>query len=518
MDNSIFVGIGASAGGLKALEKLVEKLPIALNNVYIIALHLDPSKKSSLAQILARCSTLPVVQIDSQTIFLPNHIYIIPPGSNLVFRNNHLVLEAISGEDFVSSPNVDILFESLARYKKSKSMGIVLTGSGKDGSTGIKSIKDSGGYTIAQDPKEAYHSNMPQNAIDTGCIYKVLSIEQIAKYLSSSLFINKRLLNEKITPKILRTIKKILKDQEGLNIAKYKDDTIMRRINKRILLVGNKTQEEYAEYIKNNPQEAHLLYQDILIGVTAFFRDKSSFKALEKELGSYLKDKPQDYELRVWSIACSSGEEAYSIAILIAQISKKMKKNFNVHIFATDIDDEALDIARSAHYSKNALEGMDEELIYQYFIETQNGYRVVQSIREQIVFTHHNLLSEPPFIKQDIISCRNLLIYIKPETQQETFTLFHYALKDHGILFLGSSESTLLSVRYFLALDLEHKIYKKEKMKNPPKLSSHYFSKHLEQGYKSKPAVIDKIQTVDIEEQISKKIFNFFCTGVSIDR
>ncbi len=510
MDNSIFVGIGASVGGLKALETLVKKLSVAINNIYIIAQHLDPDKKSSLVEILSRFSTLPVIQIDEKTNFLPNHIYIIPSGYNLVFKNNSLVLESASKKDFVSTPSADILFDSLALYGKSKSIGIVLTGSGRDGSLGIKSIKENGGCTVAQNPKEAYNQDMPQNAINTGYIDKVFDIEQIAKHLSSSLFINKRLLNAKISPNIIRKIKKILKEKENLNIAKYKDDTIMRRINKRILLVGNKTQEKYLKYIKDNPLEAHLLYQDILIGVTSFFRNKASFEALENELNSYLKDKPQHYELRIWSIACSSGEEAYSIAILISKISKKLKKTFDLHIFATDIDDKALNIARNGYYSKNALKEVDESLLDEYFIETQEGYSVIQSIREQIVFTHHNLLSEPPFIKQDIISCRNLLIYMKLEAQQEIFTLFHYALKDHGILFLGSSESTLLSVKYFLALDLEHKIYKKEKLKNPPKLSSHYFSKHLEQGSKSKPAVIDKIKTVDIEEQISKKIFSFF--------
>ncbi len=510
MQNSIYVGIGASAGGLKVLEELVKKLPLKTYNVYIIALHLDPTKKSSLIEILSQHSALPIEKIDFKTTFLPNHIYIMPPGNNLIYKDGNLVLEYVSKMDFISTPSIDTLLDSLAQYKKSRSVGIVLTGTGKDGSMGIKSIKNYGGHTIVQDPKEAYQASMPQNAIDTGCIDRVLSIEEISKFLSSPLIAEKRILEEKILPSTLMKIKKILKDKENLNITKYKYGTIMRRINKRIFLVGCKTQEEYLEYLKNNPQEAHLLYQDILIGVTSFFRDSSSFKALENELFSYLKDKPQNYELRVWSIACSSGEEAYSIAILISKISKRLKRNFDVHIFATDIDDEALDTARISYYSKSTLEKLDKSILDEYFIETKNGYKVIQSIREQIVFTHHNLLSDPPFVKQDMISCRNFLIYIKPETQQEIFTLFSYSLKDHGILFLGSSESTLLSVKYFLVLDLEHKIYKKERLKNPPKLSNHYFLKHLEQINSNKPIAIDKIQKVDIEEQISKKIFSFF--------
>ncbi len=510
MQNSIFVGIGASAGGLKALEELIKNLPKDSNNIYIIALHSDPDKKSSLVEILSRFTNIPIEKIEKNSSFIPNHIYAIPPGHNLFFQNGRLILENTSVSSVVSIPSIDILFESLSKYAKSKCIGIVMTGTGKDGSKGVEYIKKSDGFTIAQNPNEAHSPDMPQNAINTGYIDRILDIKYIARYLSLPMPQNKKELKESVSSAILQSVKKYLKEQENFNIDKYKDDTIVRRINKRILLAGSKSQEDYLEYIKNNSHEIHLLYQDILIGVTAFFRDKASFKSLENELSQYLADKPQNYELRIWSIACSSGEEAYSLAILISQISKKLNKDFFVHIFATDIDDEALNIARNALYPKSALENIDKELLESYFIETQDGYRVIQSIREQIVFTHHNLLSEPPFIKQDIISCRNLLIYIKPEAQQEVFTLFHYALKDHGVLFLGSSESTLLSVKYFLALDSEHKIYKKEKLKNPPRLSSHYFSKHLEQSCKIKPVVTDKVQSVDIEEMISKKIFDFF--------
>lgn len=510
MQNSIFIGIGASAGGLKALEELIKNLPKHSNNIYIIALHSDPAKKSSLAEILSHFTSIPVEEMGNNIDFLPNHIYVIPPGCNLAFHDGHLMLETVSDTFLAPVPSVDILFKSLSDYAKSRCIGIVLTGTGKDGSRGIEYIKKNGGLTIAQNPKEAYSSDMPQNAINTGYIDKILDIKQMANNLSLPASQNKKQPEESIHATVLQAIKKKLKKQENFNIDKYKDDTIMRRINRRILLSKSKSQEDYLEYIKNNKQEIHMLYQDILIGVTSFFRDKESFKSLENELIQYLREKPQNYELRVWSIACSSGEEAYSLAILISEINKKLDKDFFVQIFATDIDDEALNIARNALYPKTALKNIDKKLIDTYFIETQDGYRVIHPIREQIVFIHHNLLSDPPFIKQDIISCRNLLIYIKPETQQEIFTLFHYALKDHGILFLGSSESTLISLKYFLALDNEHKIYKKENLKNPPRLSSHYFSKHLEQSCKIKPIATDRIQATDIEEMISKKIFLLF--------
>ena len=509
MQDFIYVGIGASAGGLKALERLVSKLPSDMNYIYIIAQHLNPDKKSSLATILSRSSKLQITEIDSNTKFLPNNIYVIPSGYNLIVSNHHLKVEKMSLEPSTPIPSVNIMFESIAAYKKKNCIGIVLTGSGSDGTRGIKMIKENGGLIVAQNPKEAQYPSMPQSAIDTGDVDEILDIEDIAKYLTTHI-LKKKHLKVMILPHTLDAIKKILKNRENLDINRYKSDTIMRRINKRMLLTGKSTQEEYLDFIKTNYQEVHLLHQDILIGVTSFFRDKDSFKALEKQLLSYLKDKPENYKLRVWSIACSSGEEAYSLAILISEICKKLKKTFVVHIFATDINDEALDVARSANYSTNAVSNLDKNLVDEYFTKTKDGYRVKHSLREQIVFTHHNLLSEPPFIKQDIISCRNLLIYIKPEAQEEIFSLFHYALKEYGILFLGSSESTLINTKYLMALDTECKIYKREKLKNPPKISKHYFSKHLEQNDRTKSIKLDKTQTVNIEEQISKKIFDFF--------
>ncbi|NOX15614.1 MAG: PAS domain S-box protein [Epsilonproteobacteria bacterium] len=509
MQDLIYVGIGASAGGLKALEELVDKLPNDMNYIYIIAQHLSPNKKSSLATILSRNFVSPVIEIDSNTKFLPNSIYVIPSNHNLVLDNHHLRLEKMSLTSSIPIPSIDTAFESLATYKKKNCIGIVLTGSGKDGTTGIRKIKENGGLIIVQNPKEAQYPSMPKSAIATGDVDEILNIKEIAKYLSTHI-LKKKHLRVMILPHILDAIKKILKKRENLDINKYKSDTIMRRINKRMLLTGKDTQEKYLDFIKTNQQEVHLLHQDILIGVTSFFRDEDSFKALEKQLIAFLKDKPENYKLRVWSIACSSGEEAYSLAILISEICKKLNKKFIVHIFATDIDDEALEVARSANYSKSAISNLDKNLIDEYFTKTKDGYRVIHSLREQIVFTHHNLLSEPPFINQDIISCRNLLIYIKPQAQEEIFSLFHYSLKEHGILFLGSSESTLINIRYLLALDNEYKIYIKEKLKNPPKISNHYFSKHLELNDRAKPIKLDKTQTVNIEEQISKKIFDFF--------
>ena len=502
MKEHTYIGIGASAGGLKAFEQLIPLLPIDKEYIYIIAQHLDPKKQSALAEILSKFTSLSVSEINKETIFSPNHIYIVPRANNLVFRNNMLELEYM-GEDIHSpTPSVDKLFEALAHYKGKNSIGIILSGAGCDGSKGIRIIKEYGGVSIAQEPTEAKCKSMPESAIEAESVDYTLSLEEIAQSLASELY------PKSATP--ILVIQKLLQKHENFNITKYKSDTILRRINKRMLLVHKNTLVEYVNYLKSNKDELHLLYQNILIGVTRFFRDKDAFERLEKEICLYLKDKPDNYEFKIWSIACSTGEEAYSIAILMAKINEKLNKNLQVKIFASDIDEKALAKARTAIFSKEAVHEIDKETLFKYFTEHNKGYKVIEKIRNQIVFTKHNILSDPPFINQDIISCRNLLIYIKPEVQQEIFKLLHYTLKDNGLLFLGSSESTLISIKYFLTHDSEHKIYAKEKMEHPPKISSHYFSKHLEEKHSTLTTSSQQSSDLKIEESISNAILDYF--------
>ncbi len=502
MKNYTYVGIGASAGGLKAFEIFVSLLSKDNNYVYIIAQHLDPTKKSSLSLILSRYTTLKVHEIEKNTIFSPNNIYIIPAGYDLVYAHHRLVLQETDTTKHKPTPSIDRLFESLALYKCENTIAILLTGSGDDGTIGIQKVRELHGVTIVQSPKEAYCKSMPQSALDTGCVDYELPIATIAKELATLLY------PKSLTP--FKHIEKLLQIKENFDTQKYKSETILRRINKRMLLVHVKTLEEYLEYMEVNRDELHLLYQNILIGVTRFFRDKEAFGVLEKEIYNYLKEKPENSELKLWSIACSTGEEAYSLAILLAEVSLQLDKTFQVKIFASDIDEKALLKARSAIYSEESIVDISPDILSKYFIKVEQGYKVIEGIRKNIVFTKHNILSDPPFINQDIISCRNLLIYIKPEAQQELFTLLHYTLKDDGILFLGSSESTLISIKYFNSLSSEHKIYIKEKLKSPPKISSHYFSKHLEEKDDYFVEDTDRKKDLNIEENISKAIFDFF--------
>ncbi|MFH0709781.1 MAG: PAS domain S-box protein [Pseudomonadota bacterium] len=518
MKEMIYIGIGASAGGLHALQKFVALLPENSNTIYIIAQHLLPDKKSSLADILSHHTQLSVTEIEPTTKFHSNHIYVIPPGCNLNLIKHRLVLERSEILPHHATPSVDILFESLAGYARKNSVGIILSGTGHDGTKGMRHIKEAGGITIAQSPDETQHKGMPQSAIDAGVIDHVHNVEEIA----ANLF---HLLSQSVTETSmhdltpLESIHALLRTQERLDLSKYKEETILRRINKRMMFLHLSDINAYAEYLAVHHDEAHLLYQDILIGVTSFFRDPESFTALETSLTEVLQKRPDHSEFRIWCVACASGEEAYTLGIVISEISKRLDKTFDVRIFATDIDDVSLAKARLAEYSRESLEEMEPALLALYFSPTENGYKVNQSLRQNIVFTHHNLLQDPPFINQDFISCRNFLIYILPTAQKEIFALFHYSLKSKGLLFLGSSESTLLSLNYFTPMDPQHKIYEKEALQNPPKISNHYFSKHLDQIVDRRAPSISSMGTTTIDEEISKAIFNFFAPHcVIVDR
>lgn len=509
MKENIFIGIGASAGGLEALKLLLPKLPDNQEYIYIIAQHLDPTKKSSLSSILASYTTMPVQSIKKNHLFRSNTINIIPPGKNLIFKNSKLVLEEIQITPHIPTPSVDKLFSALSDFKASNAVGIVLSGSGHDGAKGIEILKQKGGITIAQNSDEASYSSMPQSAIETGNVDYILSASDIGKELIS--IINK-------VPKPLFEIATLLREKKNFDISKYKEETFLRRLDKRMFVVKANTTEDYLRYIQAHPEEIDNLYQTALIGVTEFFRNEDEFLCLEKNLLQFLKNIPDGYEFRVWSAGCSTGQEAYSLAILIDRLLKDLNKKVTVQIFATDIDDEVLGIAKKGFYEEQAVANLDENILQNYLTKVDNGYQIINAIRTQIVFTHHNLLSDPPLINQDLISCRNLLIYMLQGTQEEILQLFHYSLKSNGFLFLGNSESTLSSKRYFIQLNHECNLYIKQKRLNPTTISPHYFSKHLQE---SKKNVITSPQRkkFDIQKKITNSIYKIFSDmSVVVDR
>lgn len=506
---SVYVGIGASAGGLEALTQIVQNLPQKSGFVFIIAQHTNPNKPSALIKLLSEQSTLPVSEANQQCDFQPDHIYVIAPSYNLVYKDNHLALQKTKPASHHPTPNIDLMFEALALYKRDKAVAVVLTGMGRDGSKGIVSIKEHNGITIAQLPSTAKHPSMPQAAINTNMVDYQLSLKEIATHLRSIVSMQSTWQSGSNSP-ALREIANMLHSYKHLDIFKYKAQMIDRRINKRILMLNLKNLNEYALFLQHNPAEIELLYQEILIHVTSFFRDKEAFMRLKEQLEGYLQNKPDGYNLRIWSAGCSSGEEAYTLAILIDIISKELGKKIKPNIFATDIDDRALNKARRATYSQDEIKGVADSILKSYFTVDGGGYRIQDFIKEHITFAHHDILSDPPFIDQDLISLRNVLIYIQPDVQKEIFSLCYNALKDEGLLFLGLWEATLIDVKYFKSLDMDAKIYQKQILQNSPQIPMHYFDKQKKLKKEISLAQTNKDKLADIEKIVSDEMFDFF--------
>lgn len=462
------VGMGASAGGLAALKLFFDHTPNDSGMAFVIVQHLDPTHKSHLTELLAVHTKMKVTEIADGTIVKPNCVYIIPPNKDLSIFHGMLQLTEPK-ESRGKRKTIDSFFQSLAEDQKEKAIGIVLSGTGAEGTLGLKEIKARGGVTIVQDPKSAQFSGMPNNAIIAKVVDYILAPEKMPEQLLS--YIGK--INEVTrltvdTPKAslsdnLKEIFMMIRNQTGYDFSNYKTNTIVRRITKRSALNKIDTLEDYIDFLRNNPIEIEKLYQDFLIGVTSFFRDPEVFNSVEKKVIPHLlKSCLEKQELRVWVCGCSTGEEAYSLAILFREALEKSKQYIKVTIFASDIDKEAISFARNGTYSEGILANVSAERIIRHFIHLENEYQLKKEIREMVVFAHHNVIKDPPFSKMDLITCRNLLIYMNSELQKKIIPLFHYSLNNEGILLLGTSESIGEYGNLFSAFDSKIKIYKKK--------------------------------------------------------
>ncbi|MDO9265820.1 MAG: PAS domain S-box protein [Sulfurimonas sp.] len=512
----VYVAIGSSAGGFEALSELVTLLPKKTGFFYFLAQHHARGEKTILAELLGRKSTIEVVLIQEGMIFKPDILYVLPPELKIIIKNNKLkvVLEDLNLH--LPIPSADFLFSELCTLKNSKVIAIVLSGSGTDGTKGMRAVKESDGITVAEFPQEAMFESMPKSAINAKLVDYVLSVKDIGTRLAklSSTFIDGTYTTQEIP---FDSIVKILHKEKQLDLFKYKEETINRRIEKRMKILNFVTIEEYAHYFKANDKEVDILNQEVLIGVTEFFRGTESFEALKNYMKKHISSKAEYSEYRLWSVACSSGEEAYSLAILANEVSAELGKKLHIKIFATDIDDMALEKARIGDYKESALKYIEKELIEKYFIKSEYGYRVVKALRDQIIFAHHNFLNNPPFINMDLISCRNVLIYLKSSTQSDVFSIFHYSLKNDGLLFLGSSESTLSSVDLFVTLDNKYRIYEKKAQERQTKFQiqivNQYPKKLLSSGEESMQKLINPI---DIEKHLHDDLFDYFSSGCLI--
>jgi two-component system CheB/CheR fusion protein len=463
------VGIGASAGALPAFEAFFSGIPADAEPgmAFVLVQHLAPDHKSILVDLIKKFTKLQVYQAEDGMVVRPNCVYVIPPNRDMALMNGSLQLLEPSLPGGRRLP-IDFFFRSLAQDQHDQAIGIVLSGTGSDGTLGVRTIKGEGGMVMAQDIESAQYDGMPRSAIATGLVdYELPPAEMFIRlraYVDHTTG-NSFLLNDP-SAKADNTLKKILvvlRNQTGHDFSQYKRNSIQRRIERRMSLHQITAIEEYLKYIQQSPEEAEILFQELLIGVTNFFRDPDAFKALEERvIPKLFVDRPDHAAIRVWVPGCSTGEEAYSLAILLAERQETMKQRYKVQIFATDIDSRAIAAARTGIYPASIASDISEERLKSFFIVDGSTYRINKNIRETIVFSEHNLIKDPPFSKLDLISCRNLLIYLGGDIQKKIIPLFHYALNPNGFLFQGSSETVADFNYLFTVLDRKFKLYKRK--------------------------------------------------------
>lgn len=466
------VGIGASAGGLEALEKFFSAIPEKSGMAFILVVHLAPDHISLLPELLQRKSCMPVCHIEEDMVVLPDHVYVIPPNKELYILNGRLQLMELVLPHGVNLP-IDSFLRALAQDQGVNAIGIILSGTGSDGTTGIRAIKSELGMVMVQDEASAKYDGMPRSAIATNLVDYVLPPEkmpeQLIKYTKHAVQKERCGLMPEgggKVPAALQKIFMILRAHTEHDFSCYKKNTICRRIERRMNLNQIEEIGEYVRYLQENDGEVHILNNELLIGVTNFFRDAEAFETLQNQLlPQMFAGKPNGYTFRIWVPACSSGEEAYSIAILMQECLEHQTLHFNVQVFGTDIDNKAIDVARSGVYPASIIADVSPERLKRFFTKNDDGqYQVKKVIREKLVFATQNVIKDPPFTKLDLLCCRNLLIYFDSGLQKRLLPIFHYSLRPNGLLFLGSAESVGSLVDLFDVLDKKWKLYRRKSL------------------------------------------------------
>ncbi len=457
------VGVGASAGGLEAFKRLIRSIPPASGMAFILVQHLEPNHESLLAEILQKSTSIPVQEVTDNVHVEPDHIYIIPSNKLLMAYDGRLRLR-VRPKNTKNLP-IDLFFTSLAEVHGSYAIGVVLSGTASDGTAGLKAIKERGGLTFAQEQGSAAFRGMPQSAIDAGVVDYILTPEEIPFKLAATLEVLKNTPASGPSENVdhedaFRQLLTLLRLKKGTDFTYYKQTTIRRRINRRMGLNKITTVSAYLGFFKTNADEQDLLYMDLLIPVTGFFRDPATYDTLRDSLLPLLfKNRPDDSPFRIWIAGCSTGQETYSMAILLCEYLGGAFDAQRIQIFSTDVSEKSIAIARKGIYTKLEMTGLSPEYLEKYFEKIAGNYQVNKSIRELCVFAHHNFLNSPPFARMDIVSCRNVLIYMEPFLQKRALTTFQYALKENGYLVLGRSETTAPAVDLFLPVDRKEKIY-----------------------------------------------------------
>lgn len=470
------VGIGASAGGLDALEQFISNVPVNSGMAYVVIQHLDPTQKGMLPELLQRVSKMQVFQVKNRMTIKPNFVYVIPPNKSMSILKGVLYLSPPIEERGLRLP-IDFFFRSLAEDRLENSVGIILSGMGSDGSIGLRSIKEKNGITMVQDPVTAKFDSMPRNAMDTVVIDIVAPSHDLPSKLIS-IFKSARVIYADSEIEIadkssLDKIMILLRTHTGNDFSLYKKNTIYRRIERRMSIHKIEKISSYVNFLKENPKESVILFKELMIGVTGFFRDNAIWEKLkEAVLPDMIVKQQAGSVLRAWIAGCSTGEEAYSLAIVFKEALEKtnIRKDVRLHIFATDLDNDAIETARKGVFSQNIATDVSAERLKRFFHKTDDGYKANSEIREMIVFAQHNVIMHPPFTKIDVLSCRNLLIYLDNELQKKMIGLFYYSINPDGIVILGSAETLGAQSHLFTPLDAKLKFFKRSNTTLVPEL------------------------------------------------
>jgi chemotaxis methyl-accepting protein methylase/PAS domain-containing protein len=461
------VALGASAGGLEALEQFLSHVPARSGIAFVIIQHLDPTHKGIMPELLQRATPIEVHQAKDRMKVEPDHIYTIPPNKNMSILHGALHLFEPSAPRGLRLP-IDYFLRSLAEDHQEKAAGVILSGMGSDGTMGLRAIKEKGGLALAQEPSSAKFDSMPRSVIDQGLIDIVAPAEElpgkIIEYFAHSLVISPGPSLESKAQSALEKIIILLRNHSGQDFSAYKKNTVYRRIERRMSIHQIDKIASYVRFLQENPQELGLLFKELLIGVTSFFRDSYEWKELqERVITVLLTEHKAGNPLRAWVVGCSTGEEAYSLAIALKEVREeaKLEERFPIQIYATDLDRDAIDKARQGSYPDNIVADISPERLARFFVKEERGYRVSKEIREMVVFAEQNVIQDPPFTKLDILTCRNLLIYLTPDVQKMLLPLFHYSLAPGGILFLGNAETIGTFTDLFAPVSNKIRIYRR---------------------------------------------------------
>ena len=473
------VAIGASAGGLQSVERLLGQIKPNTGAAFVVVQHLSPDVVSSMSQILARSIDLNIVMAADGVVLEPDTVFLIPPGDEIRVSDNQF--EAIKADRSKVTRVVDVLMESLAKSHGSKAIGIILSGTGSDGSNGIRAIKESGGTTLVESFETAQFDGMPKSAVQTGCVDFLVATQEIAHWL------NRQFLEPDERPEVedaipleqltgIQLVFALLAERHEVDFAAYKPSTVVRRIERRQQICRIESFNEYANFARGNDEELDLLYHDLLIGVTKFFRDTDAFLALERCLFEVVQGIPEGELLRIWSAGCASGEEAYSLAMLAHETFERLGREPLYKVFATDLHQRSLDFASRGIYSNESMEYVSEERQEKYFFpEGKTSLRVSNVLRKNMVFAQHNVFTDASFTRMHLVTCRNLLIYLKNEAQLKAISSFHFSLRVDGIMVLGASETTGPLAEEFRTIDEHWRIF--QKVRDRPNLLGKYLGK-----------------------------------------